>query len=254
MYVDYNTLMHQKGFSELSENAKEFLKKECELLEIRFCNACGKFTSFGLYEDNCGDNTDWCSEECMETSGYTFKDMLVDFYETPMEGEEGYDEMMKAKAELSDTEFEAWLSERYEEDASAPVYYTEFQLDGLDPAYEEAVGWLEGLNLTENDLIDTPMPDTSPFRREMIMKTPDGKDVTVVVTDKELRALEEVWYFRLLRNLVIAEAENRALPYDHGIIEELSEEAIDSWNDEDESERAIRAVNTAFEIYRENNS
>ena len=88
MYVDYNTLMHQKGFSELSENAKDFLKKECELLEIRFCNACGKFTSFGLYEDNSGDNTDWCSEECMETTGYTFKDMLVDFYDTPIEGEE----------------------------------------------------------------------------------------------------------------------------------------------------------------------
>ena len=254
MYVNYNTLMHQKGFSELSETAKEFLKKECELLEIRFCNACGKFISFGLYEDNNGDNTDWCSEECMETSGYTFKDLLVDYYETPMEGEEGYDEMMKAKAELDDLEFEAWLSERYEEDASAPVYYTEFQLDGLDSAYEEAVSWLEGLNLTEKDLVDTPMPDTSPFRREMIMKTPDGKDVAVVVTDKELRALEEVWYFRYLRNRIIDEAENRGIPYDHDIIEELSEEAIDSWNDEDESERAMRAVNTAFEIYRENNS
>lgn len=253
MYVNYNTLMHQKGFSELSENAKDFLKKECELLEIRFCNACGKFTSFGLYEDIGGDNSDWCSVECMEASGYSFKDLLVDFYATPMEGEEGYDEMMKAKAELSDTEFDTWLSERYEEDASAPVYYTEYQLDDADPGYKEAVSWLEGLNLTEKDLVDTPLPDTSPFCREMIMKTPDGKDVTVVVTDKELRALEEVWYFRYLRNLVIAEAENRGIPYDHDIIEELSEEAIDCWNDEDVTERAMRAVNTAFEIYRENN-
>lgn len=160
---------------------------------------------------------------------------------------------MKAKAELDDLEFEAWLAERYEEDASAPVYYTEFQLDNLDSAYEEAVSWLEGLNLTEKDLADTPLPDTSPFRREMVMKTPDGKDVTVVVTDKELRALEEVWYFRFLRNLIITEAENRGVPYDHDIIEELSEEAIDAWNDEDENERAMRAVNAAFEIYRENN-
>ena len=254
MYVNYNTLMHQKGFSELSENAKDFLKKESELLEIRFCNACGKFISLGLYEDNNGDNTDWCSEECMETSGYTIKDLLVDYYDTPMEGEEGYEEMMKAKAELDDLEFEAWLSERYKEDASAPVYYTEYQLDGLNSAYEEAVGWLEGLNLTEKDLVDTPMPDTSPFRREMVMKTPDGRDVTVVVTRKELSALEDVWYFRLLRNLIITEAENRGIPYDHDIIEELAEEAIDSWNDDDESERAMRAVNAAFEIYRENNT
>lgn len=253
MYIDYNTLMHQKGFSELSENAKDFLKKECELLEIRFCNACGKFTSFGLYEDIRGDNSDWCSVECMETTGYTFKDMLVDFYDTPMEGEEGYEEMMKAKDELGEAEFDSWLSERYAEDVNAPVYYTEYQLDDADPGYEEAVGWLEGLNLTQDDIIDAPMPDTSPFRREMVMKTPDGEDVTVVVTRKELSALEEIWYFRHLRDLIIEEAENRGIPYDHDIIEELTEEAIDCWNDDDETERAMKAVNTAFEIYKENN-
>ena len=67
-------------------------------------------------------------------------------------------------------------------------------------------------------------------------------------------ALEEIRTFRNLRNLIIEEAENRSIPYDHDIIEELTEEAIDSWNDDDESEKAMKAVNTAFEIYRENNS
>ncbi len=261
MYADYNTLMHQVGFDALSSSAKTLIRSKCQEGEIRFCDTCGKLINGGYYEDISSDGNDWCSSECMEASGYTFKDMLVDFYDTPMEGENGYNEMMKAKAELSDTEFDVWLSERYEENPDAPVFWTElYPYSDLEPGSEEILSWLEvltwlsGITLTKTDLIKAPCIDTSPFRREIVMKTPDGEDVTVVVTDKELMALEEIRTFRNLRNLIIEEAENRSIPYDHDIIEELTEEAIDSWNDDDESEKAMKAVNTAFEIYRENNS
>lgn len=152
MQLTFEQVSSFDGFDKLSDEAKELVKDYCEMNEIRFCDTCGCFL--------CGDfiwakDEDYCSDECMEESGYSRKDLLQDYYDTPWEGCEGYDEMMQAKAELSADEFDKWLEERYDENDDAPVFWTEdqFSLSGEDKeAMQEVIWWLDEITIKPKEL------------------------------------------------------------------------------------------------------
>lgn len=145
MYPEYEDLKKRDGFNRLSKEARDFIREYCELGEIRFCDTCGSF----IEGDFCwamgfSPSRDYCCDECMEKSGYSRKDLIQDYFKTPYEGEEGYEEMMKAKAVLDETAFQEWVESRYEEDEDAPVFWTgdQFPYERNEGAPAEALEWL----------------------------------------------------------------------------------------------------------------
>ena len=142
----YDTLKTLPGFGTLSDSAKHFLKTEADVGEIRICNVCHRFMPKELIHDE-SDSADYCSKACIETTGYTEKDLLQDYYLAPAEGEDGYSEMIRAKESLDDVEFAEWLTKRYNENIDAPVYWTEACYDREAEGAKEAIQWLENVSL-----------------------------------------------------------------------------------------------------------
>lgn len=150
MYAEYEQLERLEGFDSLSPEAKDFIREYCELGEIRFCDTCGSFIEGDfIWAMGFSPSRDFCCNECMEKSGYSRKDFIQDYFQTPYEGEDGYEKMMKAKAELDDAAFEDWVESRYEEDDDAPAFWTEDQLpfERNEGAPAEALDWLWKQNL-----------------------------------------------------------------------------------------------------------
>lgn len=149
MYATYEQLQGLKGFESLSQDAKDFIKEYCDLSEIRFCDTCGRFVEGDFIWDMRERHRDYCGHECMDRTGYTRKDMLQDFYATPYEGDDGYEEVMKAKEELDEDGFEEWLSSHYDEDPDSLVFWTsdQFPCERNEGAAGEALDWLHSTKL-----------------------------------------------------------------------------------------------------------
>lgn len=145
MQAEYSDLKGRDSFGSLSKKARDFIKDYCELGEVRFCDTCGAFIEGDfIWDIGTPGGRDFCSDGCMEESGYTRKDMLQDYYDTPAEDEDGYDELMEAKARLDGDGFSAWLEERFPELEDPPVFWTEdqFPFDRNEGAAMEALSWL----------------------------------------------------------------------------------------------------------------
>ena len=145
MYAEYRELKDKEGFSALSQDARDFIAEYCDLGEIRFCDTCGTFLEGDfIWGMGLSPSQDFCSNECMAASGYSRKDFIQDYYLTPYEGEEGYAELMKAKADMDDEGFGNWVQSRYGEDTDAPVFWTEdqFPAERNEGAAAEAIEWL----------------------------------------------------------------------------------------------------------------
>lgn len=144
MYAEYKELAERDGFDSLSQGAKDFIREYCDLGEIRFCDTCGSFIEGDFIWDMGFTHHDYCNHDCMDKAGYTRKDMLQDYYMTPYEGEEGYEELLEAKVRLDSDDFEIWLDEHYEEDPDAPVFWTsdQFPSGRNEGAPAEALEWL----------------------------------------------------------------------------------------------------------------
>lgn len=148
MYAEFDSLMKLDGFDKLSRESKDFIKEYCDEGEIRFCDTCGRFIEGSFIWDMGFTHHDYCNHVCMDKTGYTRKDMLQDYYMTPYKGDEGYEEMMRAKEKLDSEAFENWLKERYQEDPDASVFWTEDQFppERDEEPYKEAMNWLRKIS------------------------------------------------------------------------------------------------------------